>query len=98
MNQEFKENEIIDVEYEENGVDMPQNTNNRFEISWQKTFSWVALALSCIIPLVALGLGIMCISSATENEKDEITVVSYIAIGIAAVLLFNSFILSKVLI
>ena len=88
MNQEFEENGLVEEE-----IQMPVE-EKKFEPSWPKAFCWVALAMSVIVPIIAVGVGIMCISSAQEKEKNEVSIISGIAIGIAAVLLFNTFIAS----
>ena len=91
MNQEIEENGLV-----EEDIQTPIE-ENKFEPSWPKAFAWVALAMSVIVPVIAVGIGIMCISSAQEKEKNEVSIVCGIAIGIAAVLLFNTFIVSSIL-
>ena len=87
MNYDFEENDLVEPEIEE----------NKKEISWRKAFSWVALAFCCIIPIVSIGLGVMCISSATDEEKDEVSLICYIALAIAGLLIFNNMVVVRVM-
>lgn len=79
MNEEIKENSTAEK----------KNENKCFKSSWPKALSWVALVMSMVVPLVALGLSIMCISNAKEDEKKEVTIICLIAIVVVAVLTIN---------
>ena len=79
-------------EYQKNGPIESENTEYVF--SWRRLCIWIALILSITTPVAAIGLGIMCISSATEEEKKEVSIVSYIAIAVAVFFLANDIILN----
>ena len=72
----IEENEVIEV-MEETG----------FKPTWRRAFCWIAFALSCAYPVIAIGISVMCLSTVDEKEKEDVKVVSYIACGIAAVVL-----------
>lgn len=81
MNQENKENGLVESEKKE------------YVFSWRRLCIWIALVLSTALPIPAIGLGMICISSATEEEKKEVSIVSYIAIAVAVFLLVNQYVL-----
>ena len=81
MNEEVKENGLVEGEKKD------------YVFSWRRLCIWIALILSLGLPFVAIGLGMICISSATEEEKKEVSIVSYIAIAVAVFLLVNDYVL-----
>lgn len=87
----------MNYEYEENDLIEPENEEIGYQVSWKKAFSWVAIAICTIIPIAAIGLGVMCISSSTEEEKNEVSLISAIAISIAAILIFNNMVVVRVM-
>ena len=62
MNEEIKENGLVESE----------NKNKDYVFSWRKLCAWLALFFSVSLPIAAIGLGIMCLSSATEDEKKKL--------------------------
>lgn len=87
MNEQFEENVLVE---EENKVD-----EKRF--SWRKMLCWAALLFSLTSPLIAAGLATISISSATEDEKTEVSILAYIAIGISVFFVIYHFIVNTVL-
>ena len=88
----------MNQEYEENGLVEEKDDKKPYAPTWRKGCSWLAFAISCVVPVVAIGFAIMCLSGEDEEERKEIEILSYIAIGVAAVLLINNFFLSGSLI
>lgn len=87
MNEEIKENGLVESE----------NKNKDYVFSWRKLCAWLALFFSVSLPIAAIGLGIMCLSSVTEDEKKEVSVLSYISIGVAVFLTLYDFVLKAIL-
>lgn len=77
-------------ELKENGL--PKEKDD-YVFSWRKLCSWISLLLSVMLYVAAIGLAIMCISSATEDDEKEVKIISYIAIGVAAYFLISEYIL-----
>ena len=85
----------MDQENKENGL--VESEKNDYVFSWRRLCIWIALILSLTLPVAAIGLGMICISSATEDEKKEVSIVSYIAIAVAIFFLIHDFVLNMVL-
>ena len=73
MNEEIKENGVVE-------------DNSAYKFSWRKLCSWLSLALVLSSPLIGIGLSIMCLSNASEDEREEVSFISYIVlmVGIMA--------------
>lgn len=84
----------MEEQKKENGLVVEENNNKEFRFSWRKLCSWIALVLSVIIPAAGIGLGLISLSSATEEEKKEVTLICYIAMGVGAFFLLGEFVLS----
>ena len=74
MNEEIKENGVVE-------------DKNAFKFSWRKLCSWISLVLVLSSPLIGIGLSIMCISNASEDEREEVSVLSYIVFMVGIMLL-----------
>lgn len=79
----------MNEEVKENGLPEEEIQKEKFVPSWAKTLSWVSIILSLIAPVVGLGLAIVCISSAGLEEKDEVSIISGIALVLSITLLLN---------
>jgi hypothetical protein len=79
----------MNEEVKENGLPEEEIQKKRFAPSWTKTLSWASIILSLIVPVVGLGLAIVCISSAGLEEKDEVSIISGVALVISITLLLN---------
>ena len=79
---------------EENGLIEPRNTNKEFKASWQKVLSWATLIIAVTMPLVSLGLSIMCIASANEEDKKEVTIINAVSILIVVTMVVNDVVLA----
>jgi hypothetical protein len=79
----------MNEEVKENGLPEEEIQKKRFTPSWAKTLSWASIILSLIVPVVGLGLAIVCISSAGLEEKDEVSIISGVALVISITLLLN---------
>lgn len=86
----------MNEEVKENGVTTEQTDIKEFKSSWPKAFSWVAFVLSVVIPVASIGLSIMCLSGVGDDERDEVSLICYIAIGVSACFLLNDLILNIV--
>ena len=87
MNEEIKENGLVESE----------NEKKRYVFSWRKLCCWIALLASVTSPVVGIGLGIICLSAATEDEKTEVSVVSYIAIAMGVFFVVYDFVMQAIL-
>ena len=76
MNDEIKEN----------------GSTNEGKISWCKILCWVALMLSTMIPVASIGAAITSLSLEVEGQKDEVSIINYIAIGVSSFILITGFI------
>lgn len=78
-------------EIEENGV---TEEKKPFKVSWRKICSWLSLVLSILAPLAAIGLSIVCIAQAEEDEKTEVKLITMVSIVVGTILFLNEFILN----
>ena len=84
MNEKISENGVIE-------------DKNEFLFSWRKLCSWISFALSCLIPLAALGLAIMSVSNASEDEKEEVTLICVLSMFVSIIIMVNDLSLTAVL-
>ncbi len=84
MNEQIEENGLVEEKKE-------------FKPSWQKALSWFSIFLSLMIPIASIGLSIVCISQASEDEKNEVSIICGIALVIAITLCINDFVLGRLL-
>ena len=87
MNEEIKENGLVESE----------NEKKRYVFSWRKLCCWFALLAAVTSPVIGIGLGLICISCATEDEKAEVSVISYIAIAIGLFFVVYDVVMNAVL-
>ena len=87
MNEEIKENGLVEGE----------NEKKRYVFSWRKLCCWFALLASITSPVIGIGLGIISVSCATEDEKAEVSVISYIAIAIGLFFVVYDVVMNAVL-
>ena len=83
----------MNEELRENGLTSEENENKDYVFSWRKFCSWLTLVLSVTIPVAAIGLSLMVLSSTTEDEKLEASIICYTAMAIGAFFLLNDFVL-----
>ena len=76
MNEQISENGVVE-------------NKNEFKFSWRKLCSWIGLAFVLSIPLVGIGLSIMCLSNAQEDEREEVMYICLISLMVGAILLFS---------
>lgn len=85
----------MNEQIEENGLVEEKNEVNTFKPSWPKALSWLCLVLALTSPVAGIGLAIICISSASLDEKKEVSIICGIALVIAVTLVVNSLILGN---
>jgi hypothetical protein len=51
---------------------------------WAKLWAWSSIILAVASPVIGAGIGILAISMATEENADEVNIVSAIGIGIGS--------------
>ena len=73
MNEKISENGVIE-------------DKNEFKFSWRKLCSWLGLFLVVSVPLAGVGLSIMCLSNAKEEEKEEVMMICFITLMIGIIL------------
>lgn len=73
MNEEISENGVVE-------------DKSAYKFSWRKLCSWLSLALVLTSPLIGIGLSIMCLTNATEDERDEVSILSYIVFMVGIML------------
>ena len=78
MNEEIKENGVA----EDNGA---------YKFSWRKLCSWLSLVLVLSSPLIGIGLAIMCIVNASEDEREEVSMLCYIIFMVGIMILAIDF-------
>lgn len=81
MTEQYKVDEIIE---EENGLVEEENIKKEYRFSWRRMLGWVAILLSLTSPLIAIGISLICINTADEDEKNEVSIICYVALGVAA--------------
>lgn len=74
----------MNSEISENGV---VEDKNEFRFSWRKLCSWIGLFLVASVPLVGIGLSIMCLSNAKEDEKEEVMMICFITLMVGIILI-----------
>lgn len=83
----------MNEEIKENGSTKEEIENKDYVFSWRKLCAWLSLVLSVALPLAAIGLSLITLSNATEEEKDEVSVLCYISMGVGAFFVINDFVL-----
>ena len=83
----------MNEEIKENGSTESENEIEEYEFSWRKLCCWITLLMSVMVPVAAIGLGIICIAKAEDEEKNEVCIVSAIGIVIAAFSVIFDFVL-----
>ena len=83
----------MNEEIKENGVTKEENENKDYVFSWRKLCAWASLVLSVVLPVAAIGLSLITLSNVTEEEKDEVSVLCYISMGVGAFFAINDFVL-----
>ena len=72
----MEENDVVVIE--ENGFTETKNTT----FHWAKLWAWSSILLSVAIPMVGVGVGILALSMATEENYDEVYTASIVGMGI----------------
>ena len=76
----MEENNVVEVD--ENSLLEAKSTT----FHWAKFWAWASIVISLVIPLVGVGLGILSNSMTTEENKDEVMLISIVGMGIGAFL------------
>ena len=97
MNEQFEENGLVEeeIEYTEEEVEYieeDETIDNSYHFSWRKMFAWVSILMALSSPLIAIGVSLICMNTASPKEKKEVSILCYIACGISAFLLIFDFI------
>ena len=78
---------------EKNGTTKEETENKDYVFSWRKFCGWMSLVFSVALPAAGVGLSLITLSSATEDEKKEVSILCYISMAIGAFFLINEFVL-----
>ena len=85
MNEQYEENGLVEEENDFIEEDVIEDTEYRF--SWRKMIGWLSILIAFTSPFISVGISMICINTAAPYEKKEVSIICYIASGIAAFLL-----------
>ena len=80
MNEQYEENEFIEEEFE---IVEENKEVKEYHFSWRKMLGWFSIILALTSPLISIGISLVCINTAPEDEKKEVSIICYVGFGIA---------------